>query len=104
VVGVERLHAGDGSADVGLRSRLVGPGAEAQVRGDRDRKQDPENDDHDEKLDQRETAIVARQAVPQAGHSIAPSAWKTSVARTRSASDTFGLTPERVRSLSSCRT
>jgi len=69
VVGVERLHAGNGSANVGLRSGLVGPGAEAQVRGDRDREQDPEDDDHDEELDQRETAIVSRQAMPQTIHS-----------------------------------
>src|SRR4051794_5344308 len=33
VVGVERLHSRHCSADVGLRSGLVRPGAEAQVRG-----------------------------------------------------------------------
>ena len=51
---------GNGCADVGLRSGLVRPGAEAEVRGDRDREQDPEDDDHDEELDQGEAlSLVA---------------------------------------------
>src|SRR5690348_1895453 len=59
VVGVERLHARDGGADVGLRGGLVRPRAEAEVRRDRDCQQDPENDDHDQKLDQGETTLIA---------------------------------------------
>src|SRR5438046_1917950 len=59
VVGVERLHAGDGCADVCLRRGLVRPRAEAEVRRDRDCKQDPEDDDHDQELDQGETLIAA---------------------------------------------
>src|SRR5947209_10704543 len=65
VVGVEGLHAGDGGADVGLRGRVVGPIPEAQVGGDRDCEQDPEDDDDDEQLDQGEAALVTREAFPQ---------------------------------------
>src|SRR5207248_2123859 len=38
---------------------------EAEVRGDRDREQDPEDDDDDEELDQREAALLACDTVPQ---------------------------------------
>ena len=65
MVGVVRLDAGDGGADVGLRGRCVGAVLEAEVRGDRDCEQDPEDDDDDEKLDEREAALVVREAMPQ---------------------------------------
>src|SRR5438105_13710150 len=65
MVGVIRLDAGDGGADVGLRGRCVGAVLEAEVRGDRDRKQDPEDDDDDEELDQREAALLACDTMPQ---------------------------------------
>src|SRR3954447_1602099 len=68
VVGVERLHAGHCSADVGLRSGLVGPRAEAQVRGDRDRQQDPENDDHDQQLDEGETLVAPQSLLKPCKH------------------------------------
>src|SRR5437588_1969687 len=66
VVGVERLDAGHGGADVGLRSGLVRAAAEAEVRGDRNREQDPDDDDHDEELDQGETLLVPG-ATPKTG-------------------------------------
>src|SRR5947207_11558587 len=59
VVGVERLHAGNGCPDVRLRCGLVRPRAEAEVRGDRNGKQDPEDDDHDKKLEQGEATLTA---------------------------------------------
>jgi hypothetical protein len=58
LVSVERLHARNRSADVRLRSGLVRPGAEAEVRGDRNREQDPEDDDHDQKLDEGEALLA----------------------------------------------
>src|SRR5205085_10647600 len=59
------------SADVGLRGRVVGTVPEAEVRRDRDCKQDPEDDDDDEQLDQGETALVVRETLPQnAGHAV----------------------------------
>src|SRR5919202_4624271 len=64
MVGVVRLHARNRGADVRLRSGLVRPRAEAQIRGNRDRKQDSQNDDHDQKLDQRETFLTPRLADP----------------------------------------
>src|SRR4051794_32083554 len=69
VVGVERLHARHSSTNVGLRGGLVGPRAEAEVRGDRDRKQDPEDDDDDEQLDQGEALLVTCKTLPQILHS-----------------------------------
>src|SRR6266487_1075327 len=65
VVGVERLDARHGGADVGLRGRLVGPAAEAEVRGDRNCQQDPDDDDDHEELDQGETLLVSREATPK---------------------------------------
>src|SRR5438105_13777723 len=62
MVGVVRLDAGDGGADVGLRGRCVGAVLEAEVRGDRDRKQDPEDDDDDEELDQSGRASCRQSA------------------------------------------
>src|SRR5947208_8106327 len=58
VVGVEGLHTGDRRANVGLSGRLLGAAPEAEVRGDRDCEQDPDDDDHDQKLDQGETTLV----------------------------------------------
>src|SRR5439155_2640608 len=75
MVGVVRLHPRHGGADVRLRGRVVRPATEAEVRRDRDCQQDPEDDDDDEEFDQRETAIVSRQALPHTvDHSFAPSA------------------------------
>src|SRR5215218_1068575 len=51
---------GPGLADIGLRRGLVRPCAEAEVRGDREPQQDPEDDDHDEELDQREALLLSR--------------------------------------------
>src|SRR5207244_4122098 len=53
------------------RSRVVGAVPEAEVAGDRDCEQDPEDDDDDEQLDQGEAALVVREAFPQgAGHAV----------------------------------
>src|SRR3954447_25930367 len=65
VVGVERLHAGDGGADVRLGGGDVRSRPEAEVGRDGDREQDAEDDDDDEELDQREALLVAGQAVPE---------------------------------------
>src|SRR3954465_5302636 len=91
VVGVVRLHARHRCTNVGLRGGLVGPRAEAEVRGDRDRKQDPEDDDHDEQLDQGETVLLARKAVPQIQHSLLLRL-SNSGGRNRSASDCLRVT------------
>src|SRR6266480_11367 len=64
VVGRVGLHAGDRRADVGLGGRLVRARPEAQVRGNRDREQDSQDDDHDEKLDQREAFVALRRRQP----------------------------------------
>src|SRR5919198_5550706 len=64
VVSVVRLHPGHGRADVRLRRRVVGPLAEAEVRGNRNREQDSQNDDHDEKLDEGETLVSLHRRDP----------------------------------------
>src|SRR4051794_22106123 len=64
VVGGVRLDAGDGGAHVCLRGRLVSAILEAEVGRDGDRHQDPEDDDDDQELDERE-ALIALQARPQ---------------------------------------
>src|SRR3954471_24007179 len=97
VVGVERLHARHSSTNVGLRGGFVGPRAEAEVRGDRDRKQDPEDDDHDEQLDQGEALLLTSKTLPQILHSSLLRLVETAVARNRSAYDCRRLTPERGR-------
>src|SRR5712691_11735500 len=61
VVGVVGLDGRDGRANVGLGGRVVRTIAEAQVRGDRNREQDAENDDDNEKLDEGETALLSSQ-------------------------------------------
>src|SRR4051812_40552097 len=94
VVGVERLHARHSSTNVGLRGGLVGPRAEAEVRGDRDRKQDPEDDDDDEQLDQGEALLLTCKTLPQILHSSLLRLVETAVARNRSAYDCRRLTPE----------
>src|SRR3984893_18599432 len=58
VVGVVGLDSRDRSANVGLGGRVVRTIPEAQIRGDRDREQDAENDDDNEKLDEGETAFL----------------------------------------------
>src|SRR3954447_3994224 len=71
VVGGGRLDAGDGRADVRLRCRLAGAILAAEVRGDGDRHQDPEDDDDDQELDERE-ALVTLQARPQFVQHVVP--------------------------------
>src|SRR5207249_9990126 len=90
VVGLQQRdgHAGvaGGSACVGVVRRLRIAGlfpyttlfrsgrvvrsiAEAQVRGDRDREQDAEDDDDNEKFDEGETRLLTGQPLPDlAGH------------------------------------
>ena len=58
VVGVVGLDGRNRGANVGLGGRLVRAIPEAQVRGDRDRQQDAEDDDDNEELDERETALL----------------------------------------------
>src|SRR3954468_1359196 len=70
VVGVERLHARHSSTNVGLRSGLVGPRAEAEVRGDRDREQDPEDDDDDQELDEGETLVAPQSLLKPCMHAV----------------------------------
>src|SRR4051794_2868848 len=64
MVGVERLHAGDSGANVGLRGRVVRTILELEVRRDRNREQDPDDDDDDQELDERE-ALVTLEPHPQ---------------------------------------
>src|SRR5437867_2086930 len=69
VVGVVGLDSRDRGANVGLGGRVVRTIAEAQVRGDRDREQDAEDDDDNEKFDEGETAFLTGQPLPDlAGH------------------------------------
>src|SRR6059058_2803662 len=74
VVGRVGLDAWDGRADVGLGGRLVRARPEAEVRGNRDCEQDSQDDDHDQKLDQREAALLAGETLPQCiNHVVLPS-------------------------------
>src|SRR5919108_3550452 len=63
VVGVVGLDSRDGRTDVCLCGRVVGAIAERQVRRNRDRQQDAEDDDDNEQLDEGEAALLT-------GHSL----------------------------------
>src|SRR4029453_19478491 len=65
VIGRVGLDARDRGADVGLGGRLVRARPEAQVRGNRDGKEDSQNDDDNEKLDQRKAFLPAGKTVAQ---------------------------------------
>src|SRR5580765_4043206 len=64
VVGIEGLDCRERGANVGLGGRVVRTIPEAQVRGDRDREQDAQNDDDNEKFDEGETAFLTGQPLP----------------------------------------
>src|SRR5262249_56066811 len=67
LVAVVRLRRRDGRADVRGGRALLGALLEAQVRRDGDGEQHADDDQHDEKLDQRETALVTSDPLLEAG-------------------------------------
>src|SRR4029078_1036990 len=72
VVGEERLDRRERRTHGGGRRALVRAVPEAEVRRDRDCREDRENDHHDEELDQGET-LLAPQTLPQLVEHGAPS-------------------------------
>src|SRR5918994_1131167 len=68
VVGVVGLDGRDRCAHVRLGGGVVRPVAEGEVRRHRDRQQDAEDDDDNEKLDEREAALVPSQTILECVH------------------------------------
>src|SRR5262249_22305553 len=70
VVRVVRNGVRDGLADIRRGSGLLRLRLEGEVRRNGDRKQDADDDQNDQELDERETALVPGETLPNAEHAV----------------------------------